>query len=50
MHFDIDLKLLFGKNIKKVNKQEIRESQNWVFDELNEIIVPDTGPLDKKVT
>ena len=37
MYFDIILKLLFGKNTQKVNKQKIRDSKNWVFDELNEI-------------
>ena len=39
MYFDINLKLLSGKNTKKVNKQNIWDSQNWVFDELNEIYV-----------
>jgi len=37
VYFDIILKLLFGKNTQKVNKQKIRDSKNWVFDELNEI-------------
>ena len=39
MDFDINLKFLSGKNIQKVNKQNIQDSQNWVFDELNEISV-----------
>ena len=37
VYFDIDLKLISGKNNRKVNKQDILDSQNWVFDELNEI-------------
>ena len=37
MYFDINLKLLPGKNTQKVNKQNIQDSQNWVFDEMNEI-------------
>ena len=38
VHFDINLGLLSGKNTQKVNKQNIRDSLNWVFDELNEVL------------
>ena len=37
MYSDTNLKLLSGKNTQKVNKQKIQDSENWVFDELNEI-------------
>ena len=37
MYFDINLKLLPGKNTQKVNKQNIWDLQNWVFDDMNEI-------------
>ena len=33
MYFDINLKLLSGKNTQKVDKQKIQESENWVFGE-----------------
>ena len=32
MYFDINLKLISGKNTQKVNKQNIRDSQNCVCD------------------
>ena len=38
MYSDIDLKLLSGKNTQEVNKLNIRDSLNRVFDELNEIL------------
>ena len=38
MYFDIDPKHLSGKHTQKVNKQNIRDLQNWVFDQLNEIL------------
>ena len=37
MYFDINLKLLSGKNTQKVNKQKIQDSENWMLDELNKI-------------
>ena len=37
VYFDINSKLLSGKNTQQVKKQNIRDSLNWVFDELNEI-------------
>ena len=39
VYFDINLKLLSGKNTQKANKQKIRDSLNWVLDELNEIYI-----------
>ena len=36
-YFDITLKLLSEKNTQKVNKQNIQDSYNWVFNELNKI-------------
>ena len=33
------VKILSGKNTQKVNKQKIQDSENFVFDELNEIYV-----------
>ena len=41
MNFDVNLKLLSGKNTEKVNNQNIWDSLDWVFDELNEIIDED---------
>ena len=38
VYFDINLKLLSGKNTQKVNIQIIRDSKNWVFDEQNVMI------------
>ena len=45
MYFDIDLKLKSGKNAQKVNKQNNRDSQNWMLDELNEIINNASEPI-----
>ena len=39
MYFDISLKLLSQKNTKKVNKQNIWDSENWVFGELNKVTI-----------
>ena len=44
--FNINLKLLSGNNTQKVNKQNIRDLQNWVFDELNEIIILNQSMID----
>ena len=39
---------LSGKNTQKVNKQNIRDSQNWVFDELNDIqIILESRPIQR---
>ena len=38
VYFYIYFKVLSGKNNQKVNKQKIWDSQNWVSDELNEIM------------
>ena len=39
MYFDISLKLLSQKNTQKVNKQNIWDSENWVFGELNKVTI-----------
>ena len=50
MCFDINVKLLSGRNTQKVNKQNIRDSYNLVVDELKqdinfEIRIPDLRML-----
>ena len=37
MYFDINIKVLSGKNTQKVNKRNIRDSLNWVFDGLKNV-------------
>ena len=41
VYFDINLKILSRKNTQKVIKQNIWDSKNWVFNELNEIFIRD---------
>ena len=45
MYFDVNLKLLSGKNNQKVNKQKFG-IRYWLFDELNGIMIK-FGEADK---
>ena len=50
MYFDINLKLLSWNYTQKINCQNIRNSKNWVFDELNEIEIKFCSNNRPKVT